>query len=68
MAEILWSKVLEKSCMPFLCHFAPQVFQAKKNTEKLVFSVHFGAIDGIRTRDLFLTKEVLYLLSYNSEG
>jgi hypothetical protein len=25
------------------------------------------AVDGIRTHDLFLTKEVLYQLSYNSE-
>ena len=25
-----------------------------------------GAVNAIRTRDLFLTKEVLYLLSYNS--
>ncbi len=28
----------------------------------------FGADDGIRTRDLFLTKEVLYLLSYISKN
>ncbi|HKL93664.1 MAG TPA: hypothetical protein VJZ69_00070 [Clostridia bacterium] len=47
MAEKLWSKVLEISCMPFLCHFAPLVFQTKKNTEKLVFSVLFGAANGI---------------------
>ena len=47
MAKILWSKVLVKSCMPFLCHFAPQVFETKKNTEKLVFSVLFGAANGI---------------------
>ena len=26
------------------------------------------AVDGIRTHDLFLTKEVLYQLSYNSES
>lgn len=26
-----------------------------------------GALDGIRTHDLFLTKEVLYRLSYKSK-
>ena len=43
-----------------------------KNTVKQAFNpfngdINCGAVEQIRTVDLFLTKEVLCLLSYNSE-
>jgi hypothetical protein len=35
-------------------------------SRKFVNLLKFGAANGIRTHDLFLTKEVLYRLSYGS--
>jgi hypothetical protein len=47
MAEILWSKVLAKSFMPFLCLLVTQIVLDKEKHRKLVFSVLFGAANGI---------------------
>ncbi len=38
----------------------------KKPAKPLTMRVFAGAVAGTRTRDLILTKDVLYLLSYNS--
>ena len=46
---------------PWLCKTVPKI---KKKPQYLV--VFFGAVSGIWTRDLVLTKDVLYLLSHNS--
>ena len=40
--------------------------QKKKTQNRVVLSLNSGAVTRIRTGDLILTKDALYLLSYNS--
>ena len=49
-------------------HFDPhlKVYFATKKHRKPKFSMLFGAAGRIRTADLILTKDALYLLSYSS--
>ena len=50
-------------------HFDPHIFQhfCNKKHRKPKFSMLFGAAGQIRTADLILTKDALYLLSYSSK-
>ena len=49
-----------------LTHTSFNVFTTKKH-RKPKFSMLFGAAGRIRTADLILTKDALYLLSYSSK-
>ena len=53
------------NCLAFTSARRPVV--SSKSKPPLSRRLIFGAVTGIRTRDLHLTKVVLYLLSHNSK-
>ena len=61
----MWVTVWVRQLIHILTHTIFDVFAAKKH-RKPKFSMPFGAAGRIRTADLILTKDALYLLSYSS--
>ena len=63
---VVWVTVWVRQLTHILTHTISVVFATKK-LRKPKFSMLFGAAGRIRTADLILTKDALYLLSYSSE-
>ena len=61
----VWVTVWVRQLTHILTHTTFNVFTTKKH-RKPKFSMLFGAAGRIRTADLILTKDALYLLSYSS--
>ena len=61
----VWVTVWVRQLTHILTHTIFSVFATKKH-RKPKFSMLFGAAGRIRTADLILTKDALYLLSYSS--
>ena len=61
----VWVTVWVRQLTHILTHTIFGVFATKKH-RKPKFSMLFGAAGRIRTADLILTKDALYLLSYSS--
>ena len=61
----MWVTVWVRQLTHILTHTFFSVFATKKH-RKPKFSMLFGAAGQIRTADLILTKDALYLLSYSS--
>ena len=61
----VWVRVWVRRLTHILTHTSFNVFTTKKH-RKPKFSMLFGAAGRIRTADLILTKDALYLLSYSS--
>ena len=61
----MWVTVWGRQLTHILTHTIFGVFATKKH-RKPKFSMLFGAAGRIRTADLILTKDALYLLSYSS--
>ena len=62
----VWVTVWVRQLIHILTHTIFDVFAAKKH-RKTKFSMLYGAAGRIRTADLILTKDALYLLSYSSK-
>ena len=62
----VWVTVWVRRLTHILTHTIFSVFATKKH-RKPKFSMLFGAAGQIRTADLILTKDALYLLSYSSK-
>ena len=62
----VWVTVWVRRLTHILTHTIFSVFATKKH-QKPKFSMLFGAAGQIRTADLILTKDALYLLSYSSK-
>jgi hypothetical protein len=63
----VWVTVWVRRLTHILTHTIFSVFATKKH-QKPKFSMLFGAAGQIRTADLILTKDALYLLSYSSKA
>ena len=61
----VWVTVWVRRLTHILTHTSFDIFATKKH-RKRKFSMLFGAAGRIRTADLILTKDALYLLSYSS--